>query len=393
MLKKIVLFAGGIETLWYFSIQMGREFEKLGLETFFYDLRDEKESFPELESFCEKGATACVSFNFNGCSGEKYLYDENDVNFFEKNDIPLINIVVDHPFYYHKFLPYLPKDYTQLSIDLEHEEYLKRFFPEIKRGLFLPLAGTGICGDDLPGWDERNTDVVFTGNYNPPENYGLLMARNGPEYEKFYRSLLDDFIEHPSLELTSIIEEHIRRDIEDADEEGIKETMPYMIFIDLYIRHYFRGKAVRTLVDAGIPVSVYGAGWETLEVNRKDCLIIHDMTDSLTCLERIKEAKISLNVMPWFKRGAHDRVFNSMLNGAVCVTDRSEYLDEVLSDCEDVIFYDIGKLETLPDKVRQVLSNRELWEHIQREGYNNASKNHSWAKRADDIYNEILIKL
>ena len=204
----------------YFSIQMGKEFEKLGIKTFFYDLRDEKNSFEQLEKFIEKGTTVCVSFNFNGCSGEEFLSEEGQINYFEKRGIPFINIVVDHPFYYHKFLPYLPADYVQCSIDKEHEDYIKRFFPEIKVGPFLPLAGTELDSGKMPGWDDRKTEVVFTANYNPPDNYEHLITRNGPEYEKFYRDILRDFIDHPSKELTSTIEKHIRDNFEEADEEG-----------------------------------------------------------------------------------------------------------------------------------------------------------------------------
>ena len=393
MITKIVLFSGGIETLMYFSIQMGKEFEKLGIKTFFYDLRDEKNSFEQLEKFIEKGTTVCVSFNFNGCSGEEFLSEEGQINYFEKRGIPFINIVVDHPFYYHKFLPYLPADYVQCSIDKEHEDYIKRFFPEIKVGPFLPLAGTELDSGKMPGWDDRKTEVVFTANYNPPDNYEHLITRNGPEYEKFYRDILRDFIDHPSKELTSTIEKHIRDNFEEADEEGIKNTMPYMIMIDLYIRHYFRGKAVKTLVDAGIPVHVYGAGWETLEVNKKDLLYIHDMTDSRECLERIRQSKISLNVMPWFKRGAHDRVFNSMLNGAVCVTDKSEYLKNELFDFEDVVYYDLEKMEMLTDRVKVLLNDRQLWENIQRQGYKKAVEKHTWAQRADEIYSYIIAEM
>lgn len=50
----------------------------------------------------------------------------------------------------------------------------------------------------------------------------------------------------------------------------------------------------------------------------------------------LADAKVSLNVMPWFKDGAHDRVFNSILNGAVCVTDPSRYLEEELHEGEGV---------------------------------------------------------
>ena len=392
MIRRIVLFKKGIETLWYFSLQLGREFERLGYEIFYFDLCHEYKSFIELLEFCKPGETAVVSFNFNGCSGEEYMYDKFGINFFESRDIPMFNIVVDHPLYYHKFVPYLPKDYTQISIDLEHEEYLKRFFPEIRRGPFLPLAGTSICDGRLPGFEERDIDVVFTGNYNPPENYEDIITRNGEEYADFYRRLIQDFVDHPWLELTTTIEKHVMSEIEDADEEGLKEVMPNMMFIDLYIRHWFRGEAVKALVDGGVKVHVFGAGWDHLPVKNPDNLITHKVIDSRECLEQICRAKISLNVMPWFKRGAHDRVFNSMLNGAICLTDGSQYLNAELSD-EEVCFYKLTDLTELPDLTHAFLSNKTKWETTQAAAYAKASSAHTWTHRAKRIHEELLLTI
>ncbi len=40
--------------------------------------------------------------------------------------------------------------------------------------------------------------------------------------------------------------------------------MHKMIFIDLFVRNYFRGEVVKTLVEAGLSVDVIGKGWEQL---------------------------------------------------------------------------------------------------------------------------------
>lgn len=34
MIRRLVMFTNGIETLWYFSVKMGATFEKLGYEVF-----------------------------------------------------------------------------------------------------------------------------------------------------------------------------------------------------------------------------------------------------------------------------------------------------------------------------------------------------------------------
>ncbi len=395
MIQKIVLFTKGIETLWFFSEQMGKTFELLGYDVFYFDQCKEYKSLSNLIWFCEPKVTAAVSFNFDGCSGEDYFIDSEGVSFFEAREIPFINIVVDHPFYYHKFLPYLPRDYTQISIDREHEAYLKRFFPGMKRGPFMPLAGTSLWGSEkkLPGWDQRPYDIVFTANYNPPSMFEKVITRNGDEYTEFYYRIIHDLIDHPWKSMDATIMEHLAREVEDIDEEGIKDTMPSMMFIDLYVRHYFRGQVVKTLVDSGLKVYCFGAGWDQLECRHPENIINGNVLDSLGCLQQMSKAKLSLNVMPWFKEGAHDRVFNSMLNGAVCASDDTHFLDELLEDGKHYIRYRLSELDQLPGRILEVLGDREKWESMVHFGYRKAAGGHTWADRARFVHSEILCKI
>ena len=80
---------------------------------------------------------------------------------------------------------------------------------------------------------------------------------------------------------------------------------------------------------------------------------------SYGCLEALADSRLSLNVMPWFKDGAHDRIFNSMCNGAVCITDHSKYLDEILTPDENIIFYDLKQLDKLPEIFENALNDTD----------------------------------
>lgn len=387
-IERVILFKGDIETTAYFSMQMEKTFLKEGYQTFFYDYENLVESTRKLLLFIKKGSTVVVTFNYHGLCGEsEIIYDEEKQEYiWDTFDIPCLNIVVDHPFYYHHFFEKIPKKYIHISIDYNHEKYMKEFFPQIERGPFLPLAGTSLFPEgDYPPIKNRTMDIVFTGNYVPPDNFNVYIERAGEEYTQFYMGILDELKKYPDRLLEDVAREHLRKEIPEVTHEEIKETLGNMIFLDMYIRFYFRGEAVRLLAEAGYQVHVFGNGWEELQCSKKENIIIGGSLDSLGCLQKISDGKISLNVMPWFKEGAHDRIFNSMLNGAVCLTDSSHYLDQFLKDGSNAAVYSLQEIEKLPDIVGALLKDEKKMQEIADAGFEMAKMQHTWEDRTMQI--------
>ncbi|MBD5444376.1 MAG: glycosyltransferase family 1 protein [Lachnospiraceae bacterium] len=391
-MKKIMLFEGDIETQGYFSIQLAEAFQKMGHQTFIFDLSRPWNSSQRFFKFYEKGNTVLVNFNFHGMSGEEIFLDENDRMMWDALQIPVYNIVVDHPMYYHHFLEKVPKDYHHISIDRNHERYMERFFPDINRGPFLPLAGTKLYPDkSYTPAEYRRYDVTMVGNYTPPSHFEKYITRIDDEYTEFYYGMIDDLLAHPMKTVEEVAEEHIRREIPEVTHEELKMLMSKLTFIDLYVRFTTRGEAVRALADADIKVNVFGGGWDQLECKKPENLIVGNSLDSVGCLKKLCQSKISLNVMPWFRDGAHDRIFNSMLNGALCLTDSSIYLDEILKDRENCRMYSTADIEALPDMVYGLLANPSGLQLIIDKGYELAESAHTWEHRAAQL-NEMYFK-
>ena len=415
-MKKIVMFDGEIETQAYFTYQMRDEFERLGFTVFTFDLSKLGGSFSELIRFVEKDNTALVCFNFHGMTLGDIFQDQEDGSWFwDSINAPCYNIVVDHPYYYHRFLEKLPKGYVHVSIDRNHDAYLKNYFPQLRRIPFLPLGGTQLdplafvhAADlseayrEMPaGMSEKDYlrsiltpqgnlpvearpfDVVFTGNYSNPHKFDKYIERNGEEYAVFYRRIIAELLEHPQRTVEEVTEEEIRREIPEVTQDELRQTLGNIIFIDLYVRSYIRGKAVQVLVDSGLKVAVYGEGWNELECVHPENIINGHGVDSTKCLQMIQLSKCSLNVMPWFKDGAHDRVFNTLLNGSLLITDSSVYLEEILQDGRDCILYTLDTIEAMPDRVKKLLAQPEKLQEIVNSGYRIAAQDHTWAKRAD----------
>lgn len=387
-MKKIVMFIGGIETQAYFSLQMKKAFEEMGHEVCVFDYEKSWQTLGDLMRFCGNGNTVMITFNFHGICGEEIFRDEDGKWFWDDVHVPCYNIIVDHPLYYHKFIETRPKNYIHLSIDKNHEKYVRRFFPDVINGPFLPLAGTKFSEEENLPIKERTIDVCFAGNYSPASHFDKYVNRHGSEYAEFYQSIIDELLENPHRTMEDVAEEKMHEVFEDLTEEQIKETMPSFCIMDLMIRGLMREKAVQVLVDSGIKVHLIGGGWEELECKHPENMVLYGTMNSKGCLEIQRKSKICLNVMPWFKRGAHDRIFNTMLNGSVCVTDSSEYLDEVLTE-DDVAFYSLKEMDMLPEIVKGLLAEPEKMQRIADHGYETALKHHSWAKRAEVLHNYI----
>lgn len=391
-MKKLLFFVGDIETQGYFSLQIAEAMEAMGHETFIYDLSKPWSSTEKFFRFFEKGNTALINFNFHGMSGEEYFLDENGTMMWDALAIPSYNIVVDHPMYYHHFLDKVPGGYHHISIDRNHEAYMKRFFPEIVNGPFLPLAGTKLYPEksNVP-IEFRKYDVTMVGNYCVPATFEKYITRIDDEYTAFYYGMIDDLLSNPWKTVEEVAQAHLEEELGEVPEEEFKKVMAALTFIDLYVRYTFRGRAVQELVDAGIKVHVFGDGWERLACRQAQNLMIMNSLDSVGCLKKLCQTKLSLNVMPWFKDGAHDRIFNSMLNGAVCLTDSSIYLDDILRDRVNCSIYNLKNMDCLPEIAASLLNDCGLMQKIADGGYETAAKGHTWAHRAK-ILHELVEK-
>ena len=404
---RIILFKNAVETLGYFSEQMSQTLQQKGMEIFFVDCDRICESLAVLPHFAERGGTAVITFNFIGISGEEVFLQENGAYVWELYEPVYFNLLVDHPLYYHKKMKMLSSDMRKrmklFCLDREHVEYVKRFYPDMEVH-FLPTAGNveimgGSAGhagclqsaDFLQSYRRRSYDLVFTANYVPFWEIYQKIEAFEPDYRIFYREMLDDLISNPDQSLHRVLERHLLQELCVVSEEEMAGAFSNLVMIDLCIRAYFREKVLTELADAGVRVHLFGADWEKLRENRGLCkhpenLIANGrQIGSAECVRAMRNARMSLNVMPWFKDGAHDRVFTAMLQGCVSLTDDSRYLREEFEDGKDLVFYSLKQIGRLPGLVCSLLKDEERAARIAEQGAEKASVSHTWQERTEEL--------
>lgn len=411
-IERIIMFEGGVETLDYFSRQMGQAFEAHGLLVFYFNLEDAASDVKKVKKFILSGKTAIVTFNFEGFEREEYIYDNVRGYIWQHFDIEIYNIAVDHPYFYDnrfehlleddKILPGLIKKYHHLSIDREHQKYMRTFYPQFDEAGFLPLAGTRLDGKsaDTVICDkiaketkakDKSRDIIFTGNYTDLAFFDQYIYGINDEYAQFYMGMIDDLIANPDKTVENVIISHCNEEMGPQRLSDLRVPIHKTIFVDMFVRSYFRGKMIQTLANAGFEIAVVGAGWETLPLKKPNRFTIIPQTNSRRCLELIKDSRISVNIMPWFKNGVHDRVFNSIINDTVCFTDGSGYLNEVLSDGEGLRYYDLNDLSAksdgshIVDSMEKLLSDYDKLDSMAETGKKIVSADHTWKNRAKKL--------
>lgn len=402
-IDRVIFIQNAVETLGYFSAQLALEFEQNGFAVYFVDYKNLDASVSGLAHFAARGKTALLTFNFIGLSGESFFLQEDGRYIWEYYDMQYINILVDHPLYYHSRLEHAPGRMKVFCIDRDHVAYIRRFYPEI-RARFLPTAGN-VMLESLPYGDrsrdywriwnyeeelapiaERKYDIVFTGNNVPIRDIERKIDAMEDDYRVFYHNMIDDLMADPGQRMEEAMERHVKEELGEVGEKDLRSAMAGMVFVDICVRSRYRAAIIRELAEQGLSIHVLGAGWELLHCRKlRNVAATEGMADSNACVKAIRNAKITLNIMPWFKCGAHDRIFTAMLQKSVALTDKSRYLREEFTDGDELVFYELERYKELPSLAEGLLREPGLLQRIAEKGYESACRAHSWRNRAQEL--------
>ncbi len=373
--KRIAVFTGSdIPILNYICCQYINAFETLGHTVFVFDKHDFEHSFRALIDFQRQGLDLAVLLN-NSCF-QMQLGTGNSL--WEAWNVPCVNILVDHPMYYFDTLDQAPATGIVACADRYHTDYIRRFYPTVRKSVFLPTAGECLYPfEDLKPFDKRSIDVLFIGSYK---------YHHDVVSDKFSVSLTETLINSPSLTFEQAVEHCLLKSGRKTESENeLKLLIQKYRFIDVNVTAHFRAEIIRTLVESGIEVTVYGNGWDSLDIFHNPHFKYKGLISPAEGIELMGDSKIVLNHMAWFKAGASERIFEAMLQGAVALTDGSEYLAEHFTDQEDIALYSLENLNLLPRIVGTLLDDDNLTDIIRRNSYQKALNNHTWKERAKNL--------
>ncbi|MCM1560746.1 MAG: glycosyltransferase [Butyrivibrio sp.] len=175
------------------------------------------------------------------------------------------------------------------------------------------------------------------------------------------------------------------RDMELSD-PAIAVFMEHSKAIDNFVRMYHRERVLIEIAQSGIPVTIIGNGWDNLALAQWGNVTIEGGRSFEEIFPYMERAKITLTVMPWFKAGTHDRIFNALMHYSCPLTDDSSWLLEHFKPDEECAYYSLKHLEDIPYKIYQLLNHSEMQQRIISNGRDKVLNNYTTSQ----IVNQIL---
>lgn len=269
-------------------------------------------------------------------------------------------IMGDHPIWHDKRLEFADKDTIVLYGDMDNANYVKKYYPNVGRVEYTEPSYMTFLDDNI-AYADRRFDVVFTGSYNDPNKiYEKICHMFDGTILMFVDHFIQKLIDYPNKTYEEALKETlVDYGQQDIEENQFNELAGEFYLVNQYIRSYFRDKVIREIVQNGIKIHVSGNGWEDFESEYRGNIIV-ESNDWYTAKKMIANAKISLNIMPWFKSGFNDRGVISLLSGSVLLTDTSRYINEHFVDMENIAIFELSKLETVSERIKFLLEHGDI---------------------------------
>lgn len=324
-------------------------------------------------------------------------------------DIPVWHYILDHPLYHYKALKVQLNNYNVICLDTFHAKLIRESFPHIREVKVIPLnadeysisnISKKYCQDNMADTNsdssyntlsyhkcsKRAVKLLFTSTYTDPVKVALLYNKSGLNIQNnninhkdindnstkntLIKDIDNDYLLNTLLNNPSFTQEKAVQYLRSLNIlDNSSSTIQYLhnnFLIDVYLQCIIREEIVSTIIKNRIPITIYGHGWDAFA--DKCDILIPEYTKYLDIRKEVtynrlpaiySNARLSLNQMPWFKGGMHDRIPLALMNGCLSLTDASTYLTDVLNigENEGVYTYSLENIESVPDIIMDILNN------------------------------------
>jgi len=299
---------------------------------------------------------------------------------------PYAALYVDHPAHHLGRLSTPIARNIAFFLDRSHVQFMSawskgRSFAQL--GFLPPGANELAEPPDLSdeAFARRDIPLLFTGTYRGPP-----AAPWRSEGESPARSVMEAMAQLMASDARLPLLDALRQTLTrlykaDLTPQLLEEFLPLLSQVQFFAEAYHRDRLLRTLGEAGVPLTVYGSGWEPLAAAYPSFSYggVGSFEETLHLLRR---ARLVLNTNNGFVQGGHERVFTAMAAGAAVISDDNRYYQEAFKPGREIALFPWSKMAGVPGQIQGLLADPTALGAMARAGARRAMADHRWSSRA-----------
>lgn len=359
-----------------FAKSVGAILENYGVEVFYIDVTKALVA-DEFYRIFEDPIEFVLGFN-----GLGYELTENNMSFYDTRDITYVMWLVDHPVHLIDRVKIPIKNKVIICIDESHLDYIENNISEEIITSFIPHAVNKVPWNTE--YENKLYDVTFAGHINDIAEFESEM-KTIEELIPGAKKLVDDQIKiEGNVHLADLLERLYTMQpsfkLLCKSDEYLHAKVLYSL--DRYIRAIKRNYIIQQLLECGVEINFFGS----IPVNHT--FIKHPLfkNNAIVDFEKLKkiysQSKLVLNVLPNFPNGAHERIFTSIMYGALPVTDANVYINNHLPD---VIKFTYNSIEESVKQIKSLLNDDSLLKELIMKNYSLVVNEHTWENRTNEL--------
>lgn len=294
---------------------------------------------------------------------------------------PKFNIILDHPIWLKEQLENIPNEYYVLTHDANYKKFVEQYYPKVRAAYLFPPGGT----EQKINTGERKYGISFIGTYGDYRKKCEVIRRCVPQIKFQANRFLLYMRKMPELTAEQAFQKMLAYYGIALNEQEFLQQFFEMRSVIQCVMYYYREKVIETLLEAGIKVDIWGSSWNEYRLKEHPCLNIHEDISPEESLLILRQSAVSLNIMAWHKGGFTERMANSMLSGAVLLTDETGYQKFEKEADNYCVMFSLKKLDELPGIARKLLEDAQWRKETAERGYAYAKKYHTWDCRAKEF--------
>lgn len=328
-----------------------------------------------------------LALHFNGFLVD-YTNKFNNIlyEYLKENKVVTGVILVDHPLYH--FDRVRAFDTNTSFICMYSEGFLRSYKKYIDNSMFIAqLMHGGSYSKDTSS--KKVYDVIMAGTIVEPVDFVKQLRSIGNNaLENIFMNIYTNAKNDYSIPLDDYFDKELKStglyyDIK-ANESLKRFVIMEYLLMDKYLRYNLRCNVLKSLLEAGIQVQLFG-NCKAQEFKKYRNLCIHGSVEYKKLLPEISKSKILVHDITVSLNGSHERVLSSMLNKTLVIANTNNYCDGEIKDGESIVYYDVNHMDKFIEKVKYYLKNDAERQKIVNKAYEIASTRHTWQNRAEEL--------